>query len=72
MENCLREFRRRHRLTLEDVSGLVGISVPMLSRVERGERNFSPLRKVAVAKRLGVPVGELFPPEPLEEEESAA
>ncbi len=32
----LRAWRHKNRLTLEDVSDLTGVSIPMLSRVERG------------------------------------
>jgi transcriptional regulator with XRE-family HTH domain len=54
-----------------EVSGLTGVSVPMLSLVERGLRQLAPLTRVRVARRLGLPVQELFPPEPLEDEERA-
>jgi hypothetical protein len=37
----------------------------MLSRAERGQRHFRPETKVAIARRLGVPIRELFPPEEL-------
>jgi hypothetical protein len=32
----------------------------MLSRAERGERTFSPLAKVRIARALGVRVADLF------------
>jgi hypothetical protein len=32
----------------------------MLSRAERGERRLAPLTRVKVARRLGVPVRDLF------------
>jgi transcriptional regulator with XRE-family HTH domain len=75
MSNTL-EARRNSRLflwrteagfTLEEVAGLVGLSAAMLRRVERGERQFSSRTKVVVARRLGVPVGELFEVEELPE-----
>ena len=56
-----RKWRKDHGLTLEEVSDLTGYSVAMLSRVERGERNMKPLRRVEVARSLGVSVRDLFP-----------
>lgn len=38
----------------------------MLSRVERGERQLAPLTKIQVARRLGVPVAEIFPVEAID------
>ncbi len=58
----LRGWRKEHGLTLEDVADLTGLSVPMLSRAERGERQLAPLKRVAMARRLGVPVRDLFAP----------
>lgn len=60
LKNKLRLWRARHGLTLQEVADLTGVSVAMLSRVERGERQFHPLTKVRVARCLAVPVGELF------------
>jgi transcriptional regulator with XRE-family HTH domain len=57
----LREWRASHGLTLEELSDLTGLSVPMLSRAERGERQLSPLRRVEVARILGVRVRDIFP-----------
>jgi transcriptional regulator with XRE-family HTH domain len=56
----LRAWRLANDLSLEEVSGLSGISRPMLSRVERGQRELAPLTKVRLARALGVPVRELF------------
>ena len=67
----LRDWRKVEGLSLMEVSGLTGVSVPMLSLVERGLRQLAPLTRVRVARRLGLPVQELFPPEPLEDEERA-
>lgn len=58
----LREWRERHRLTLADISDLTGVSIAMLSRVERGQRRLAPMTRVAIARRLGVAVRDLFPP----------
>lgn len=66
LKNRLRLWRTGEGLTLEEVSDLTGVSVPMLSRVERGERQLAPLTKVRVARRLGVPVQVLFEVEPIE------
>lgn len=56
----LARWRAEHGLTLEEVSGLTGYSVATLSRVERGLRDIPPLRRVKIARLLGVKVGDLF------------
>lgn len=56
----LRKWRVAAGYTLEDCSGLSGISTAMLSRAERGQRVFSPGAKVRLARALGVPVSALF------------
>ncbi len=59
--NRLRAWREGRGYTLAEISGLSGYSVPMLSRVERGQRRLSPAAKVLVARRLGVDIAEIFP-----------
>jgi transcriptional regulator with XRE-family HTH domain len=54
--------------SLEEVSGLSGVSASMLSRFERGQRSLRPATKVLVARRLGVPVGALFEVEAVDPE----
>lgn len=68
MAECGEKFRRwrvGQRLTLHDVSALTGVSVPMLSLVESGQRRFSRSKKVLIARRLGVSLRALFEPEPI-------
>jgi transcriptional regulator with XRE-family HTH domain len=65
----LKEWRQHEGLSLGELSGLTGLSVPMLSRGERGERNFAPLTKVRIARCLGVPVQTLFEVDPIEEDD---
>lgn len=69
-EHPLRAWRLENELTLEDVHGLTGVSIPMLSRVERGQRSMAPLTRAVVARRLGVAVAQLFPVEELPEDPS--
>lgn len=69
ISNPLRLWRAQHGLTLEEVAGLTGLSTAMLSRAERGERQFAPLTKVHVARCLGASVSELFEVERLPEGE---
>ena len=57
----LRAWREAHGLTLEELSDLPGLSIAMLSRAERGERELAPLRRVALARLLKVRVRDLFP-----------
>jgi len=59
----LRLWRIGAGLTLEDLSGLTGLSEAYLSRVERGHRKLKPLDRVRVARAVGAPVGALFEPE---------
>lgn len=65
LNNRLRQWRVENDLTLEDLSGLTGVSVSMLSRVERGHKQLAPLTRVRVARRLGAPVADLFEVESL-------
>jgi transcriptional regulator with XRE-family HTH domain len=60
LKNRLRRWRAANGLTLEEVADLTGFSAAMLSRAERGERTFSPLAKVRIARALGVRVADLF------------
>ena len=68
IDTKLREWRVRRRLTLREISDLTGISPPMLSLAERGERRLAPLTKVAIARRLGAPLRELFEVEAISDE----
>lgn len=52
--NILRQLRRSRDETLEQVSEATGLSVAMLSRVERGERLPSPESVEALAKHFGL------------------
>ena len=62
LRNRLLVWRRERGLSLAEVAGLTGYSQAMLSRAERGERVFSPMARVRVARCLGVKVGDLFDP----------
>ena len=65
----LRAWRLAHGLSLQEVSDLCGISPSMLSRVERGQTQLSPLTKVKVARRLGARIRDLFQIEEISEDE---
>jgi len=56
----IRRWRQQEGLTLSEVADLTGLSVAMLSLLERGQRQLLPRTKVQMARRLGVPVHELF------------
>ncbi len=58
----LRTWRETHGLSLQDVAALTGLHASTVSRVERGQRDLTALRKVAVARHLGTPVAVLFHP----------
>ena len=64
----LRAWRTAQGYSLDEVSGLTGVSVPMLSRVENGQRQLAPHTRVVVARRLGVRLAELFDVEPIPED----
>lgn len=66
MPEChLREWRQRNGLTLDEVSALCGYSASLLSRVERNQRNLSPMARVTLARALNVPLRELFDAQPV-------
>jgi transcriptional regulator with XRE-family HTH domain len=65
----LRNWRESAELSLGEVGGLTGVSIAMLSRLERGQRRASPRLKVQMARRLGVQIPDLFEVEPLVEED---
>ena len=56
----LRQLRHGRKETLEQVSEATGLSVAMLSRVERGERLPSPESVEALAKHFGLPIDDLM------------
>ena len=59
-ETKLRQWRESAGLSLAEESNLTGYSTAMFSRAERGQRVFSPMAKVKIARRLGVAVSDLF------------
>lgn len=58
-------WRTGQGFSQQESADLAGCSLSMWSRAERGERVFSPTMKVAIARRLGVSVADLFEVEPL-------
>ena len=64
----LRKFRDEAGWTLAELSDITGVSVAMLSLMERGLRRPSPRSRVAIARRLGVRVADLFAVEPILDE----
>lgn len=65
----LRRYRIEQGYTLEDTQGLTGYAPSVISRIERWEINPRPATKVKIARRLGEPVGKLFPVEDVDEVE---
>ena len=65
LKDRLLAWRIANGLTLQDFSDLTGLNVPVLSRLERGERQPHPVTKVKIARRLAVNVSELFEAEPM-------
>jgi transcriptional regulator with XRE-family HTH domain len=56
----LRAWREEAGYSLQELSDLTGFSTAMLSRAERGEREFSPAGKARLARALGVRIADLF------------
>src|ERR687891_850026 len=54
----VRELRRRRGLTLEELSGLSGVSRAMISKVERGEKNPTLVVAAKLAEGLGITLSE--------------
>jgi transcriptional regulator with XRE-family HTH domain len=57
--HTLRTLRVSRNETLHDVSRATGLSVAMISRIERGERSASPAAILALARHFGLPPHEL-------------
>ena len=58
--NRLKSWREERGLTIRNVSDLTGVSASMLSRVEKGDRQVSPLVKAQIARGLGCRISDLF------------
>lgn len=58
----IRRARSERGLTLVDISTATGLSVSMLSMLERGKTGVSVGSLVAIASAIGVAVGDLFNP----------
>lgn len=52
--HALKAIRESHGITLTDMAEAIGVSLPMLSRIESGERNASVARIRLMASVLGV------------------
>jgi len=57
----LRELRRLHGLSQEELAGRAGLHRTYVSSVERGERNVSLETIDKLARGLGLPMGDLMP-----------
>ena len=66
----LRRWRLEQGFTLEEVADLTGLSIGMLSRVERGERRLRAETKIRIARLLSVRVSDLFEIEEIADKEA--
>ncbi len=57
----VREFRKTRGLTQQELADVLDVSIAYVSLIERGGRNPPYTTVVAVARALGVSVGELLP-----------
>lgn len=58
-QNRIREIRVSKKLTLAEISEMIGVSIAYLSDIERGNRHGSGTTRQRIADALGVPVSEL-------------
>lgn len=63
----LREWRHEAGYSLGEISDATGVSAAMLSRLETGKRKGSLRLKVLIARRLGVPLRDLFEVDSIED-----
>ena len=58
----IRELRRAKGFSQEGFAAAAGLDRSYYGGIERGERNFSVRHVVRIAAKLGVEVGDMFPP----------
>lgn len=58
--NLIRSLRKNHGLSQEKLGFLAGLDRTYIGGIERGERNISFLKIVAIADALKLTLGELF------------
>ena len=58
--NIIRMFRKDRGLSQEQLGFLAGLDRTYIGGIERGERNISFLKIVAIAESFGVSLSELF------------
>ena len=51
---------RGHRLSLSEIARSLGVGLPMVSRVNKGERRSQPIER-EIARRLMLTVAQAFP-----------
>lgn len=56
----IRQIRKSRKLTLQKLSALTGIDTSRLSKFERGLVDITVSQLRAIAKALGISVGEFF------------
>jgi transcriptional regulator with XRE-family HTH domain len=56
----IRDLREARGLSQSELAALAGLHRTYIGGVERGERNVSALNLIAIARGLGVEVGNLF------------
>lgn len=57
----MRALRERRGWLQSDLAAEAGLSKPFVSQVESGARDPSPVAAEALARALGVPIGEIAP-----------
>lgn len=54
MSNPLLAYRKKNGLSQKEMSGLLGISRPMVALIERGARNITAELAIKIEERLGI------------------
>ncbi|MCZ4354013.1 cupin domain-containing protein [Roseovarius aestuarii] len=57
---CVREYRKQQKLSLSRTSDLTGLSISMISKIERGLASPSVRSLYALSHGLNIPIGTLF------------
>jgi transcriptional regulator with XRE-family HTH domain len=58
----IREFRKKNKLTLEQLSEKANVSKDFIARLERGDRDDAPLKKIDdILSAMDLKLGDIFP-----------
>lgn len=59
---AIRRFRKKNKMTLEQLSEKANVSKKFIARLERGDRDDAPLKKIDdILNVMGLKLGDIFP-----------